>query len=179
MLQSCPTLCNTMDCDPPGSSVYGILQARILEWVSILFSRDLHNTGIEPTSRMSPALASRFFTTSTTSFPVFTLKVSDLKQQSCNISLVPAGCLGMALGFVQLGQFCVICLSSFSGQRISKAYPHRDGWGVSRLLGTPMTSQGLSYKWYLSYPFVSQRKLSGQIQSQVDTILLVRGTHDQ
>ena len=32
-LQSCPTLCHLMDCSPPGSSVHGILQARILEWV--------------------------------------------------------------------------------------------------------------------------------------------------
>ena len=32
--QSCPTLCDLMDCSPPGSSVHGILQARILEWVA-------------------------------------------------------------------------------------------------------------------------------------------------
>ena len=37
--QSCPTLCNPMDYCPSGSSVYGILQATILEWVVILFSR--------------------------------------------------------------------------------------------------------------------------------------------
>ena len=37
--QSCPTLCDPMDCSPPGSFVYGILQARILEWVAIPFSR--------------------------------------------------------------------------------------------------------------------------------------------
>ena len=37
--QSCPTLCDPMDCSLPGSSVYGILQARILEWVAIPFSR--------------------------------------------------------------------------------------------------------------------------------------------
>jgi len=37
--QSCPTLCNPMDCSPPGSSVHGISQARILEWVAISFSR--------------------------------------------------------------------------------------------------------------------------------------------
>ena len=37
--QSCPTLCNPMDCSPPDSSVHGILQARILEWVAIPFSR--------------------------------------------------------------------------------------------------------------------------------------------
>ena len=36
--QSCPTLCNPMDCIPPGSSVLGIFQARVLEWVAIAFS---------------------------------------------------------------------------------------------------------------------------------------------
>ena len=38
-LQSCLTLCDPMDCSPPGSSVHGILQARILEWVSLSSSR--------------------------------------------------------------------------------------------------------------------------------------------
>ena len=49
------TLCDTMDCSPPGSSVHSILQARILEWVAIPFSRvaihfptDLSDPGIEP-----------------------------------------------------------------------------------------------------------------------------------
>ena len=37
-LQSCPTLCDPMDCNPPGSPVPGILQARTLEWVAISFS---------------------------------------------------------------------------------------------------------------------------------------------
>ena len=37
-LQSCPTLCNPIDCSPPGSPVPGILQARTLEWVAISFS---------------------------------------------------------------------------------------------------------------------------------------------
>ena len=37
--QSCPTLCDPMDCSPPGSSVHGIFQARVLEWVAISFSR--------------------------------------------------------------------------------------------------------------------------------------------
>ena len=39
LLQSCLTLCDPMDCSPPGSSVHGILQSRILEWVAIPFSR--------------------------------------------------------------------------------------------------------------------------------------------
>ena len=46
--QSCPTLCDPMDCSPPSSSVHGILQARVLEWVAIPFS--LPDPGIEPTS---------------------------------------------------------------------------------------------------------------------------------
>ena len=37
--QSCPTLCDHMDYSPPGSSVHGILRARILQWVAIPFSR--------------------------------------------------------------------------------------------------------------------------------------------
>ena len=37
-LQSCPTLCDPMDCSLPGFSVHGILQARTLEWVAISFS---------------------------------------------------------------------------------------------------------------------------------------------
>ena len=51
--ESCPTLCEPMDFSPPGSSVHGILQARILEWVAITISRDLPNPGTEP---RSPAL---------------------------------------------------------------------------------------------------------------------------
>ena len=53
-----------MDCSLPGSSVRGIFQARILEWVAISFSRDLPDPGIEPVSLALPALAGRFFTTS-------------------------------------------------------------------------------------------------------------------
>ena len=39
--QLCPTLCDSPDCSPPGSSVLGISQARILEWVAVSFSRGL------------------------------------------------------------------------------------------------------------------------------------------
>ena len=60
-LWSCATLCGPMDCSLPGSSVLGILQARILEWLPF----PLPNSGMEPESLMSPALAGRFFTTNT------------------------------------------------------------------------------------------------------------------
>ena len=39
LAQGCLTLCDPIDCNPPGSSVHGIVQARILEWVAIPFSR--------------------------------------------------------------------------------------------------------------------------------------------
>ena len=39
LLQLCPTLCDSMNCSPPGSFVHGILQVRILEWVAMPFSR--------------------------------------------------------------------------------------------------------------------------------------------
>ena len=66
LLQSCLTLCDPMDCSPPGSSVHDtILQARTLEWITMP-SGDLPDPGIEPVSLTSIALAGGFFTTSTT-----------------------------------------------------------------------------------------------------------------
>ena len=55
-----------MDCNPPGSSVHGLLQARILEWVAMPSSRDLPAPGIEPMSLTSLALAGGFLATSAT-----------------------------------------------------------------------------------------------------------------
>ena len=60
----CIWLFMTPCCIPPGSSVHGLLQVRILEWVAMPSSRDLPGPGIEPASLMSPALAGGFFTTS-------------------------------------------------------------------------------------------------------------------
>ena len=44
LLQSCVTLCDPVDCGLPGSSVHGILQARILEWIAISYSREPYQT---------------------------------------------------------------------------------------------------------------------------------------
>ena len=52
-LQSCPTLCEPLDCSPPGFSVHGILQARILKGVAMHSSGDLPNSGIKPVSLRS------------------------------------------------------------------------------------------------------------------------------
>ena len=61
--QSCLTLCDSMDCSPPGSSVHGISQARRLRCVAISSPRDHPDPGAEHVSPTSPALAGRFFTT--------------------------------------------------------------------------------------------------------------------
>ena len=55
--QSCLILCDPMDFSPPGSSVLGILQARILEWVVFPFSKGSSRPRIELASITSPALA--------------------------------------------------------------------------------------------------------------------------
>ena len=57
--KSCPTLCHPMDCSPPASSVHGIFQARILEWIAISFSR----RSSQPRNRTQVScIAGRFFT---------------------------------------------------------------------------------------------------------------------
>ena len=43
--QSCPTLCNPMDCSPSDSSIHGIFQVRVPEWVAISFSRGSSRPG--------------------------------------------------------------------------------------------------------------------------------------
>ena len=59
VVQSCLTLCNPMDCSPSGSSVHGILQARILEWLAIPFSKEYSWSRVQ--TRVSH-IAGRYFT---------------------------------------------------------------------------------------------------------------------
>ena len=65
LLQSCLTLCDPTEHSSPGSSVHGILQARILEWVAVSSSRG-SSQARDPCLLCLPALAGRFFTASTT-----------------------------------------------------------------------------------------------------------------
>ena len=57
--QLCLTLCDSRDCSLPGSSVHGILQARILEWVTISFSKASSRSRVEP---WVSCITGRFFT---------------------------------------------------------------------------------------------------------------------
>ena len=70
-LQLYPTLCDSMDCSPPGCSVHRILQARIMERVAMPFLQGIFLTQGSNTRLMSPALAGEFFTTSATYIYVY------------------------------------------------------------------------------------------------------------
>ena len=65
-LQLCLSLCDPVDWGPPGSSVHGLLQARILECLTFPSPGNLPGPGIKHESLRSPAFAGRFFTTSAT-----------------------------------------------------------------------------------------------------------------
>ena len=63
--QSCPTLCGPMDCSPPGSSIHGFLQARVLEWIVIPIFRG----SSQPRDQTwVPCITGRFFTISATNY---------------------------------------------------------------------------------------------------------------
>ena len=63
---SCLTLCNLMDCSPPGSAIPGVFQARILEWVAMPSSRGSSWLRDRTHVSLSPVLADGFFTTRAT-----------------------------------------------------------------------------------------------------------------
>ena len=73
--QLCLTLCKLMDCSLPGSSVHGILHAKILEWIAIPFSRE--SSGIKP---RSPALQANLYHLSHQGSPVG-LRVDKIRGQ--------------------------------------------------------------------------------------------------
>jgi len=89
-----------MDCSPPGSSVHGISQARILEWIAISYSRGSSDPGIEPTSL---AMAGRFFTTEPPGKPIYYLMLS-FKSKRCSLPREKVGkhLVGGSLRIIQV-----------------------------------------------------------------------------
>ena len=90
--QLCPSLCNPVDCSLPGTSVHGILQTRILEWVAISFSRGPSRPRDQP---WVSCIASRFFTICATRetqkiIPIRTSKPSPKAALPRNLCLVPS-----------------------------------------------------------------------------------------
>ena len=114
--QLCPTLCDPMNCSPPGSSVHGILQARLLEWVTAPSSR--FSQHLESASLNSPSLAGGFFTRSpqihflilnSMPFPLCSLNSHlALRLLLDHASIFPSSCLGLALSlpFLSISHHC-------------------------------------------------------------------------
>ena len=73
LLQSCPTLWDLVDCSPPGFSIRGILQARILEWVAMTFSRGSSRPRDWTRISGDSCVAGRFFTAEPPGKPLFCL----------------------------------------------------------------------------------------------------------
>ena len=82
--QSCPTVCDSMDCSQLGSSVHGIFQARILEWVTISFPKGSFRPRYETCPSMSPELAGGYLTTELPGKPQMLLCYYDTFIQSWN-----------------------------------------------------------------------------------------------
>ena len=85
--QLCPTLCDPIDYRPPGSSVHGILQIRILEWLPLPSPGDLPDRGIKPMSPVSPAPPGGFFTTLPSGKPQVQLRCIQMTS-----AYTPSGC---------------------------------------------------------------------------------------
>ena len=77
--QSCPTLCSPMDCSPPGSSIHGIFQTRIWEWIAISFSRGSSRLGDQ--TQVSH-IAGRCFTVWATCGKCLEYRYSDIEGRS-------------------------------------------------------------------------------------------------
>ena len=119
-LQLCLILCNPMDHSLLDSSVHGILQVRILEWVALLFFRGSSDLGMEPESLMSPALAGEFFFTIGTTWKAPDGTYDILNNQLSSIdffSIVP--CLGVFF-LIHRVIYLVYQAWSFKLQRLKK-----------------------------------------------------------
>ena len=82
LAQSCPTLWDPMNCSPPGSSVHGILQARIMEWVATAFSRG----SSRPRDQIQVShIAGRFFTIWATRETWLTRGTNSKESKACEL----------------------------------------------------------------------------------------------
>ena len=116
-LLHCVWPCDPMDCSPPGPSVHGILQARILEWIAFPPPGDLPDLGIEPMSLKSHALAGGFFTTSATGKALKANSLFELEFSWFRKLIISVEAFSLLLsGFRDLNLHCqrrLLCFSSY------------------------------------------------------------------
>ena len=98
--QSCPTLSNPMDYSLPGSSIHGIFQARVLEWVAIAFSESRttsHKWGVSHFSSSEGSgefVCSKFIGPIKIDVPIPYIKVKFFPNQGPSLSIADKSCLG-------------------------------------------------------------------------------------
>ena len=115
--RSCPALCDPMDCSPPGSSVHRILQASILEWVAISFSKG----SSQPRGRTQVScIAGKFFTTEPPGKPTTHTETVYFSGLSHHV-------LRCTLGDIWLN-----CLTPLSSEMLSTALPVLSHWKAFR-----------------------------------------------
>ena len=89
-----PTLCDQMDCSPPGSSVHGVLQAKILEWIAMPFSRG----SSQPRDQTHvSSTEGRFFTAETSGKSSLICRLSQSPEAKIALSTFLHSCLGFSL----------------------------------------------------------------------------------
>ena len=110
--QSCPTLSDPMDCSPPGSSVHGIFQARILEWGAIAFSGDWAHMTVMTCSLLIKA--DRYVSSNNWLLIITLKKIRDvciwrLIPNSQSTPLPPASALANTSLFSMSVVLCLLC----------------------------------------------------------------------
>ena len=137
--QSCLTFCDPMNCSLPGSSVHGIFQARILEWVAISFSRGSSQPRVQT---WVSCIAGRFFTIWTTrEGPPYYIKVK--VTQSCLIICNP-----MDYTFCEILQARILEWKAFPFSRGSSQFRDRTqfSWIAGRFF-TSWATRGAQEYW--------------------------------
>ena len=110
-LLSCLTLCDPMDYNPPGSSIHGILQARMLEWAALLSSKGSSGPRDRTRISTSPALAGRFLTTNAT----WEAHVSG----TCGHNFDSNFFLRLMWFFFKVASFLLVCKSQYCSEPFS------------------------------------------------------------
>ena len=121
LLQLCPTICDPVDYSPPGSSVHGIFQARILEWVAISFSRRSSRPRDQTQISCVPFMG-RWIPSHYTTWETLSPHIRNYRQFTENICYIPK-----ELAFFSLPSFlstCLVSSSSFFFFFLS-FFPHR------------------------------------------------------
>ena len=119
-VRSCPTLCSTVDYSPPGSSVHEMFQARILEWVTISFSRRSSQPRDQTQISCAPSMC-RWIPCHYTTWEALSPHIRNYRQFMENICYIPK-----ELGFFSLPSFLsagLVSCSSFFPPFFSLFFP--------------------------------------------------------